>query len=664
MVSENKTLSTGAPKEGFLVGFALGIVALVLSICCMSATAQLAYADTESAVGTGAYTTSENISVAAEDDSTTALATFTISATNDQKDAREILALVNQARTKAGVGALMWDYELEKAAIQRAAEIAILFSHDRPNGTQCFTAFPSGYYACGENIYASSGNANASSANTSWTNSPGHYANMINGDFTCMAAAKVQVGSFSFWVELFGDPNQGTTATTVLSGTHEYTIEVAPDNAKLSFGTTLKSNTAKGSSVQYTIQNQNTEWSYAKVNILPSSFNWTSSNSGVATIDANGRATAKGAGEVTITAKNKALESLAVSNKVTLTGNPSTVKEGWVHGSKGWWYRYNDGSYAKGFQTIKGATYYFDTNGWMKTGWQKIDNNWYYFKGSGAMASGWQKVGSKWYFMNAEGIMQTGKLIDKGNTYFLDGNGAMKTGWVQQGSDWYYANKSGVMVTGWQKVGSKWYYLNDAGVMASNGFLGIKGKYYHFAASGAMSTGWKQIDGGWYYFASSGAAKQNQWLKSGGKWYYFASDYRMCTGFVEVAGQTYHMSASGAMDTGWKQIGEDWRHFAKSGAMQANQWISGTYWVGADGVMATNAWVDGGKYWVDAEGKYDPNKKPEAAASVATYAAGSNVYHIYNCRSAQNINNPQTMTVAQAQAKGMTLCKNCESMSR
>lgn len=122
MVSENKTLSTGAPKEGFLVGFALGLVALVLSICCMSATAQLAYADTESTVGTGAYTTSENISVAAEDDSTTALATFTISATNDQKDAREILALVNQARTKAGVGALMWDYELEKAAIQRAAE--------------------------------------------------------------------------------------------------------------------------------------------------------------------------------------------------------------------------------------------------------------------------------------------------------------------------------------------------------------------------------------------------------------------------------------------------------------------------------------------------------------------------------------------------------------
>ena len=353
----------------------------------------------------------------------------------------------------------MWDYELEKAAIQRAAEIAILFSHDRPNGTQCFTVFPSGYYACGENIYASSGNANASSANTSWTNSPGHYANMINGDFTCMAAAKVQVGSFSFWVELFGDPNKGTTASYVLSGTHEYDDRVAPDNAKLSLHT-LKSNTAKGSSVQYTIQNENTEWSYAKVNILPSSFNWSSSNSGVATIDANGRATAKGAGEVTITAKNKALASLALSNKVTLTGNSSAVKEGWVHGSKGWWYRYNDGSYAKGFQAIKGATYYFDTNGWMKTGWQKISGTWYHFKGSGAMSVGWLKTGGKWYYLQDNGAMATGFTLVDNVWYYLNGSGAMKTGWQKSGGSWYYLRSSGAMAT------STWidgYYIDASG---------------------------------------------------------------------------------------------------------------------------------------------------------------------------------------------------------
>lgn len=28
-------------------------------------------------------------------------------------------------------------------------------------------------------------------------------------------------------------------------------------------------------------------------------------------------------------------------------------------------------------------------------------------------------------------------------------------------------------------------------------------------------------------------------------------------------------------------------------AMQANKWISGKYWVGASGAMATNSWIDG-----------------------------------------------------------------------
>ena len=108
--------------------------------------------------------------------------------------------------------------------------------------------------------------------------------------------------------------------------------------------------------------------------------------------------------------------------------------------------------------------------------------------------------------------------------------------------------------------------------------------------------------------------------------------------------------------------------------MVANAWISGTYWVGSDGVMAAVAWVGDGKYWADFEGKYVVNKKSEAntpsesdsdtaATVMAAYAASSNVYHINDCSSVQNIKDPpQTMTVAEAQAKDMTLCENCESM--
>lgn len=51
------------------------------------------------------------------------------------------------------------------------------------------------------------------------------------------------------------------------------------------------------------------------------------------------------------------------------TPAPTAPSGKWVKSSKGWWYSYSDGSYAKGFKAIKGATYYFDANGWMKTGW-------------------------------------------------------------------------------------------------------------------------------------------------------------------------------------------------------------------------------------------------------------------------------------------------------
>ena len=58
------------------------------------------------------------------------------------------------------------------------------------------------------------------------------------------------------------------------------------------------------------------------------------------------------------------------------------------------------------------------------------------------------------------------------------------------------------------------------------------------------------------------------------------------------------------MKTGWQKIADRWYYFSKSGAMQKNTWISGVYWVGSDGVMATNAWVDADQYYVDSAGRW------------------------------------------------------------
>ena len=218
----------------------------------------------------------------------------------------------------------------------------------------------------------------------------------------------------------------------------------------------------------------------------------------------------------------------------------------------------------------------------------------------------------------------------------------MSTGWICPNGVWYYLGPDGVMLTGLQSVSGKTYFLND---------------------SGAMHVGWKQIDGKWRYFSGSGAMSTG-WICPNGVWYYLGPDGVMLTGLQSVSGKTYFLNDSGAMHVGWKQINGKWYCFDGSGAMQANKWISGVYWVGSDGVMATDSWVDGGRYYVDGAGRWvAPNNNAPSSGNRATYASGSDVYHIYNCRSAAKIKNPIVVTVADAQAKGLRLCGNCANMS-
>ena len=59
---------------------------------------------------------------------------------------------------------------------------------------------------------------------------------------------------------------------------------------------------------------------------------------------------------------------------------------------------------------------------------------------------------------------------------------------------------------------------------------------------------------------------------------------------------------------GWTQTGNVWYYFNAKGQQVKNAWV-GSYWVGSDGKMVTNSWVDGGKYYVGNEGWYIPNYK-------------------------------------------------------
>lgn len=59
---------------------------------------------------------------------------------------------------------------------------------------------------------------------------------------------------------------------------------------------------------------------------------------------------------------------------------------------------------------------------------------------------------------------------------------------------------------------------------------------------------------------------------------------------------------------GWIREGNAW-YFYKNNQPLRNTW-EGDYWLGADGKMVTDSWVDNGRYYVDGTGRYVQNKKP------------------------------------------------------
>ncbi len=113
----------------------------------------------------------------------------------------EVLRRVNIERVKEGLIALTMPQALQKACDVRENELLTLFSHDRPDGTSCFTAISSNFKsrAQGENI--AKGQNDPAAVMSSWLNSPGHYANIMSKDFGYMGVGYNANGKA--WVQMF-----------------------------------------------------------------------------------------------------------------------------------------------------------------------------------------------------------------------------------------------------------------------------------------------------------------------------------------------------------------------------------------------------------------------------------------------------------------------------
>ncbi|MBQ6117910.1 MAG: CAP domain-containing protein, partial [Clostridia bacterium] len=179
------------------------------------------------------------------------LFTITANLTFGQTEARSMLDAVNDLRkpanawywtqdnktkqTASGLRDLTYDYGLEKIAMQRAAEIAVKYSHTRPNGKDCFSANTFSYSAVGENIaWGYNSYARAEDVFIGWSEADemyegqGHRRNML-GSFTGIGIGHVIVGDYHFWVQEFGSPLTNTAYTAPLDSSAKMTVECRSD---------------------------------------------------------------------------------------------------------------------------------------------------------------------------------------------------------------------------------------------------------------------------------------------------------------------------------------------------------------------------------------------------------------------------------------------------
>ena len=364
--------------------------------------------------------------------------------------------------------------------------------------------------------------------------------------------------------------------------------------------------------------------------------------------------------------QNGTLARNAWSGNYWLGADGKMVTNAWV--DNGRYYVGADGAWVKGAQkpaAAKPATPKPAVA--QKQGWVQSGGAWYFYHQGQIVRNAW--VGSYW--LGADGKMATSAWVDNGR-YYVGVNGAWvkdakkpeaekpvekKQGWAKEGTAWYYYHQGQIVKNAW--VGS--YWLGSDGKMATSAWVD-NGRYY-VGPNGVWDKnakkpeavkpvtpkpaevkkqGWVKEESTWYYY-ENGVLARNKWISST---YWVGADGKMATSSW-VDNDRYYVGANGAWvkdakkpeaekpiekKQGWVKEGNTW-YFYYQGQITKNAWV-GSYWLGADGKMATSSWVDNGRYYVGVNGVWDKNaKKPEAPKPVEKkqgWKKENNIWYYYN----------------------------------
>ena len=276
-----------------------------------------------------------------------------------------------------------------------------------------------------------------------------------------------------------------------------------------------------------------------------------------------------------------------------------------------------------------GKWYEYSDGTYENSGFKKIENETYYFTSNGYVKTGWLSVNNNWYFFKNSGCMVTSNWA---GSYYMDSDGKMKTNTFTP--DGYYCGADGVYVrNAWIKYNGNYYYMNANGLMTKNAWVGD----YYLGADGVMKTNTFTSDG--YYVGSDGAYYRNRWIKYENKYYYtngagllvkntwVKAYYLGADGVMKTNAFTpdgYYVGADGAYLRNQKiEVDGKEYYLNAAGKVAKNQWV-GDYFIDMNGNVVKNHWA--GNYWCGADGRYVKSSWVDDGR----YYVGSNGVYVIN----------------------------------
>ena len=228
---------------------------------------------------------------------------------------------------------LVYDYDLERIAMQRAAETVARWKHQRPNGETPWSAY-NVYGTCSENI--AYGQKTAAEVENGWeeANEPyegqGHRRNLLGENFGAIGIACAEFNGKRFWVQEFRDIVVDSAETPANDSLTEVSVEIAKEYME---SKTLDSSGDRmltlnaGSSVNLPALNYKIKMNTDPCYEIPAAYDpaWTCANTSIATVSGN-KITGVSAGETYISANTDEGEII-----YTVKVNAATVDPGHVH---------------------------------------------------------------------------------------------------------------------------------------------------------------------------------------------------------------------------------------------------------------------------------------------------------------------------------------------